>query len=221
MAAGADDYLVKPLNPDELSLRLEVAARITKLYQQLGAQQSELERLNQKLFEQARIDPLTGLGSRLRLVEDLEQISGRIQRYSEKYCAIMCDVDHFKSYNDTHGHIAGDEALRAIAAALANGCRKGDQAYRFGGEEFALILPQQSLESACVTAERHRAAVEALKIPHAAGQSNIVTISAGVAALAFTAGVPVVTSLERADAALYRAKRLGRNRVTRELATLS
>jgi two-component system cell cycle response regulator len=209
MSAGADDYLSKPLDPDELSARLVVGTRITDLYLRLGRQQSELELLNRKLFEQSRVDPLTQLGSRLKLSEDLELLAGG----GGQYCAIMCDVDQFKLYNDTYGHIAGDEVLRTIARTLANGCRDGDQAYRYGGEEFLLLLPMQSLESGRTSAERHRAAVEALNIPHSASPFGCVTISMGVSVLPAGKQRALATWLADADAALYRAKTLGRNRV--------
>jgi two-component system cell cycle response regulator len=209
MSAGADDYLSKPLDPDELSARLVVGTRITDLYLRLACQQSELELLNRKLFEQSRVDALTQLGSRLKLGEDLELLAGG----GGRCCAIMCDVDQFKLYNDTYGHIAGDEVLRCVARTLANGCREGDQAYRYGGEEFLLLLPMQSLESGRTCAERHRAAVEALNIPHSASLFGSITISMGVSVLPEGKDRSLARWLAEADAALYRAKNLGRNRV--------
>ncbi len=211
--AGADDYLIKPLDPDELAVRLVVAARVTGLYRRLAAQQFELELLNRKLFAQTRIDPLTQLGSRRKLAEDLELVSARVERYAEQYCVVMCDVDYFKRFNDTYGHLAGDEVLRSVARALANGCRGGDQVYRYGGEEFLLLLPSQSLEGGHRSAERLRAAVEALNIPHAASPSKHVTVSMGVALLGAGEAKSPAAWVEQADAALYRAKEAGRNRV--------
>jgi two-component system chemotaxis response regulator CheY len=217
MQAGADDYLLKPLDPDELLPRLSVASRITELHRKLADQQSELEMLNQKLFEQARIDPLTQLGTRLRLSEDLALAAARLERYTDGYCALMCDVDHFKLYNDRYGHLAGDEVLKSVARALANGCRAGDQAYRYGGEEFLLILPNESLAGGQLSAERHRRSVEALSIPHPGSTLGFVTISIGVASVSGGSGRSVSAWLQDADAALYRSKRLGRNRVSAEL----
>jgi diguanylate cyclase (GGDEF)-like protein len=218
MNAGADDYLSKPLFSEELAVRLNVAARITDLYRQLAAQQSELEELNRKLFAQARLDPLTQLGSRRKLAEDLELLSARVERYSERYCAVMCDVDFFKLFNDTYGHQAGDHVLQSVARTLANGCRGGDQVYRYGGEEFLLILPAQSLEGGRISAERLRRSVEALEITHAGSPLRKVTISVGLAVFTAGEGKTSATWLEEADVALYQAKRLGRNRVVAGLA---
>ena len=91
-----------------------MATRLTELHQRLAAQQTELELLNQELFAQARIDPLTQLASRRKLAEDLEMVSGRVERYRERYCAVMCDIDHFKLFNDTYGRPAGDRVLQSV-----------------------------------------------------------------------------------------------------------
>lgn len=214
MEVGADDYLIKPLDVDELKMRLLVASRVTSLHRQLSQQSVELERLNRQLFEQSREDALTKLGNRLKLREDLEIIAARAERYGYTFCAVMCDVDFFKAYNDREGHLAGDEVLRAVASTLVTTCRSDDQLYRFGGEEFLMLLPEQSLEAGLRLAERCRQAIEDMALPHGANPgSGVVTISAGVASLT----QPVLKStqvwLQEADAALYRAKQSGRNRV--------
>jgi diguanylate cyclase (GGDEF)-like protein len=207
--SGADDYLTKPLDQAELESRLVVAQRITELYRKLAEQQSALHELNKKLFEQSRTDALTQLGSRLKLAEDLEIIYARAERYGEGYAAVMCDIDCFKLYNDHEGHQAGDEVLRQVARTLAEGCRREDAAYRYGGEEFLLIFRAQSLDDARAGAERHRAAIEALKIPHSSSPFKFVTISMGAALL--SDNTSSAAWLKRADDALYEAKRLGRN----------
>ncbi|HEY1856766.1 GGDEF domain-containing response regulator [Acidocella sp.] len=215
--AGADDYLVKPLNTDQLAARLVVAERISHLHERLAAQRSQLELLNLRLFDQARTDPLTRLHNRLKLREDLDELAARATGHFGPYCALMFDVDHFKAYNDTYGHFAGDKVLTNVARVLLRNCRQADHGYRFGGEEFLLILEGTSLQEACLVAELCRNAIQALRIPHDAGVGKMVTISAGVAQ--WRQGTETVnTWLREADSALYRAKSLGRNQVYPEVA---
>jgi two-component system cell cycle response regulator len=211
--AGADDYLMKPLNRHELEARLMVASRITELYRELANQQVELERLNSQLFRQARIDGLTQVGNRLKMREDLNVLVARVAKQGESFCAVMCDVDHFKLYNDEYGHLQGDEVLKKVASTLLQGCRPNDEVYRYGGEEFLLVMPEQSIEAACAAADRHRARIEQLAIPNIGSPGTIVTISAGVASINPSSGPSIKEWLESADGALYRAKQLGRNRV--------
>jgi diguanylate cyclase (GGDEF)-like protein len=196
MEVGADDLLLKPLDVAQLERKLIAAGRVTALHR--------------RMHEDARQDTLTGLGNRLRLAEDLEVLCGRVQRYGHVYSAALFDVDDFKGYNDTAGHLAGDDVLRAVARALQQQIRTGDAVYRYGGEEFLVLLPEQSIESSALAAERLRAAVEALGLPHPAG--GVVTVSAGVAALSDGECKPDEL-FELADQALYRAKAGGRNRV--------
>jgi diguanylate cyclase (GGDEF)-like protein len=214
LEAGADDYLGKPLDRDELQVRLVSARRVTELHRRLAFQNDELDTLNSMLFEQSREDPLTLLGNRLKLREELETLRGRAERYGHSYSAVLCDVDCFKLYNDGYGHLAGDEVLQKIAEIVADHCRSGDTAYRYGGEEFLIILPEQSLESAASIADRLRQAVEGLRIPHEAkSPPEVVTVSAGVATLPAGSAKSADALLKEADEALYRAKQAGRNRV--------
>ena len=214
LEAGADDYLAKPLDRQELQVRLIAAARLTALYQQLADQKQEVDRLNRQLFEQARRDPLTQLRNRLQLQEDLDVLRAQVERYRHRYCLVLFDVDHFKQYNDHYGHLAGDEVLRTVARTIADNCRSGDVAYRYGGEEFLLlVLPEQGPEGALAAVERLRRAVEALAIAHAASPTGVVTISAGIATLVPGEQKSPETLLAEADAALYQAKAAGRNRV--------
>jgi two-component system, cell cycle response regulator len=153
MEAGADDYLKKPFDLDDLTATLIAATRVTKLHERLHAQQAELEVLNRRLFTESRHDPLTGLGNRLALHEEIALLNARASRYGHTYCIALYDVDYFKSFNDTAGHLAGDRVLREVAAELAAKCRGGDAVYRFGGEEFLSVLPEQTLELAGLAAE--------------------------------------------------------------------
>lgn len=214
MQAGADDYLTKPLDSAELQVRLMVAARITSLHQQLANQKQELEHLNRELFRQARRDPLTQLSNRLQFKEDIAVIEGQRERYSNTYCLALCDIDYFKRYNDTYGHPAADRVLRTVAITLEKCCRDGSVAYRYGGEEFLILLPDQSIETAALAVERVRQAVEGLAIPHEARMPpGVVTISAGVAACGADEPKTPDLVLREADMALYRAKKGGRNQV--------
>jgi two-component system cell cycle response regulator len=212
---GADDYLMKPLNRQELEARLMVASRITKLYRELATQQAELERLNSQLFRQARTDGLTQVGNRLKMREDLEILFTRVAERGESYCAVMFDVDHFKHYNDRYGHLQGDDVLRKVADTLLKGSRPKDEIYRYGGEEFLIVMPGQSIEDACDAAERHRGRIENLVIPNIGSPAGAITISGGVAAMTPSNRPSIKEWLESADGALYRAKQLGRNRVAR------
>jgi two-component system, cell cycle response regulator len=214
MQAGADDYLAKPLDREQLQVRLIAASRVNSLHRRLNEQKAELEKLNRELSATARRDPLTRLGNRLRLREDLETMSARAERYGHGYCVMLCDIDCFKSYNDAYGHLAGDEVLEKTAGVISENLRTGDTAYRYGGEEFLIILPEQTLEFGSVAAERPRRSVEELALPHEAKTPpEIITISLGLAVLRPGEKKSAEELMKEADTALYRAKGSGRNRV--------
>jgi two-component system, cell cycle response regulator len=214
LKAGADDYLTKPLDHEQLQAKLLAASRVTSLHRRLNEQNEELEKLNTELFATSRRDPLTLLGNRLRLREDLEALASRVERYEHSVCAMLCDIDFFKAYNDTYGHVAGDEVLKKTAEAISDNLRKGDSAYRYGGEEFLVTLPEQNIETAAAAAERLRRNIEEMKIPHTSREEpEIITISVGLAELRPGNGKSAEDLLKEADEALYEAKESGRNRV--------
>ncbi|MBV9805405.1 MAG: diguanylate cyclase [Solirubrobacterales bacterium] len=175
----------------------------------LADREAELARLNEQLLEDSRRDPLTGMRNRRALADELPGIEARHIESGDSLAVALCDVDHFKAYNDEQGHLAGDQALRAIANTIRGALRAQDLAYRFGGEELLLVLPGAGIDEATAAAARVRAAVEAAALPHPSGIGGVVTVSIGVAA--GTKGYGGL--LARADAALYEAKRGGRNRV--------
>jgi len=210
MKAGADDYQKKPIELDELEARLVSAARVVSLHGRLAERTKELRRDSRRFYALSRTDALTGAGNRLALHEEIEQLRARAARYGHRYSIAMADVDLFKRYNDAFGHIAGDDVLRRVTETIKGQIRTSDALYRYGGEEFAIVLAEQSLDLAVPAIERVRRAIEALAI--AAPDGGVLTVSFGVAEL----GPDDTTAedcLKRADAALYRAKEHGRNRV--------
>jgi diguanylate cyclase (GGDEF) domain len=207
MEAGADDYLVKPVDPFALQTRLIAAQRVTELHQELSVAKAEMAKL-------ARTDPLTQLSNRLRLHEDLIAVHERGKRSQNPYTVALCDLDGFKAFNDTYGHLEGDEALRRIGRAIAAHIRTGDSAYRYGGEEFLILLPDVTPEGAVHGMERLRAGIEGLGIPHGGRiPPGIMTISIGIAGWDPASRKNPAQVLEAADVALYAAKQHGRNRV--------
>jgi len=212
MKSGADDYCTKPVDPDELGARLLAAERLLGVYRDLAERNASLRRDSQASFHLARLDALTEVANRLSLDEDLRALFPRVSRYALHYSLAMCDLDLFKAHNDAFGHVAGDEALRRIAGVIRQQVRAGDGVYRYGGEEFAVLLPEQALPAAVRAMERVRAAVELLAIP-ASREGGILTISVGVAELDPSVHKAPEDWVRSADAGLYRAKVSGRNRV--------
>ena len=188
----------------ELSLKTTFAA-------QVGLSIANI-RLREALRTQSIKDPLTGLYNRRYLTEMLDREIRRAVRAEQSLGLLMLDLDHFKNFNDTYGHDAGDTVLREAALFLIKSIRAEDVVCRFGGEEFVVILPTADLNAALARAERIRSKVRELTVLHQGQAVGIVTMSIGVAALP-DHGVTPGALLESADAALYRAKREGRDRV--------
>jgi diguanylate cyclase (GGDEF)-like protein len=182
------------------------------LYEQLQQREGELRGANHRLSEESRRDPLTGVANRLRLDEDLVELSARTERHGGTFCLVLCDLDRFKDYNDALGHQAGDDALRHVATVLDRETRTGDRVYRYGGEELLIVLADQDARAGAGVAERHRANVERTAMPHPLNPpTGVLTFSAGVAA-AHPDETPTEV-LRRADQALYHAKSSGRNQI--------
>lgn len=207
--AGVDEHLTKPLDLDVLEARLIVAERVRALHQEMNRAKRDLETANRRLDEAAHRDALTGLGNRLRLNMDLPGIHSRFEREGHVYNIALFDIDGFKGYNDTHGHQNGDALLAHVGQAFLNQLRQGDLIYRYGGEEFLLVLPNRTINEAARGADRFRRMMsDATAAPHLPAPA---TLSAGVAQI--LPGESVEDVIGRADTALYEAKRTGRNRV--------
>ncbi|KPX26749.1 GGDEF domain protein [Pseudomonas syringae pv. delphinii] len=174
-------------------------------------------RAEDELASLAATDGLTGLDNRRQLDEAMETEWARAQRSGKWLSLLMIDVDHFKAFNERHGHQGGDEALRRIAQAVAGTIRRpGDQLARYGGEEFVVVLPETDMNGALVIAEKIRAAVESL--PRYADDQQPITVSIGVAAQIVRQGDKLAAFFGIADKALYQAKHNGRNRVEQRVA---
>ena len=175
----------------------------------------KLRDVNAKLDDMARRDALTGLLNKREFAKDIQNLCTVFERIKRPLSMVMMDIDHFKIYNDTYGHLAGDDCLRQVGQAISS-CllRDADSAYRYGGEEFAVILPDTNLEGAARVAEKIRGRIEALKLPHEKSSTGkYVTMSVGFATTAPEEAAKPNELIARADAALYRAKNDGRNRV--------
>jgi diguanylate cyclase (GGDEF)-like protein len=195
---------------------------VAALLEERKALELSLQKSEQRYRELANADALTGLANRRGFDEQLEAEWQRAIRAHESVAILLMDVDLFKSYNDIYGHIGGDECLRCIANVVAGALqRSSDRASRFGGEEFAVILPNTELDRALVVAENIRRAVAAMNIPHPCNPHGAQTISIGVAAAIPTREESAVSLLIQSDHALYRAKDLGRNRVEAATPTLA
>jgi diguanylate cyclase (GGDEF)-like protein len=213
----------------EVRERHAAEEKLQKLIQAITREKGDLEILVQILIDQgddsaqegekARIDGLTQIANRRRFDEYLLQEWGRHIRMQQSLSLLICDVDHFKLYNDANGHQAGDECLKSVAKALNQCYRAGDLVARYGGEEFAMVLPQTDRAGAVQVAERARAAVAAAALPHTASPvCGRVTLSIGVACITPQPKGPTDarTLIEAADRHLYLAKHLGRNQVSYE-----
>jgi two-component system, chemotaxis family, response regulator WspR len=205
---GAVDYVTKPVRKGELIARMRAALARKSENDQRDRHQVQLE-------FQAGHDTLTGVSRRRVFTHALRQEWRRAARHAAPVSVMMLDVDNFHAYNEAYGHLAGDECLRRVAESLQKGLhRQGDAMARFGGEEFAVLLPETDLAGAIAVAEVLRAGVEALAIPHSGSPvASVVTVSVGVASQVPAHDMAPETLLQSADEALYTAKAAGRNRV--------
>lgn len=219
--AGANDYLVKL--PDRIELiariRYHSAAFLSQIqrdeaYRALRKSQQELMEANFALQRLTNVDGLTGLSNRRYFDDYVETEWRQAFRMQEPVSMLMVDIDHFKQYNDTYGHLSGDEVLRKVARRVQECFRRPrDLTVRMGGEEFVVVLPQTPASELPMLAQRAVLAVRALEEPHVSSPvADVVTISVGASCCIPEADQKPLSLIEAADQALYQAKRLGRNR---------
>ncbi|MEN3372309.1 diguanylate cyclase [Dechloromonas sp. ZS-1] len=214
IAAGGDDYLLKPVSEIVLGAKIRAMQRIIQMRTSLVVLARKLDLANQELKRLSAIDGLTGIPNRRYFDETLSREWRRARRNQTSISLMMCDVDLFKRYNDALGHQAGDDCLRQVAALLsANMQRPSDTAARYGGEEFVAILPETASGGAIMVGEKVRHALHQAHLPHPEAPLGFVTLSIGIATLQPAGDDGPETLIRAADQALYRAKHEGRDRV--------
>jgi diguanylate cyclase (GGDEF)-like protein len=209
LEAGADDYIVKPFDPQELKVRLHAGKRILCLLEQLKAARETLREL-------AARDPLTRLWNHSTIIDLLVNEIDRAERQGAYVGVALLDLDHFKSINDTHGHLVGDRVLREVAQVMSCAVRPYDAVGRLGGEEFLIVLPGCDQINAIGHVERLRLALHRIVVNTVSGPIHL-TASFGVAVVGPESRIDARTAIQNADSAMYAAKRAGRDRV--ELST--
>lgn len=209
---GANDYVTKSITEEELEARILAALRVKSVHAELRERNVQLEAAIQRVGQLAITDALTGLHNRHRFSEVLHREFAVTRRYGIQLSCLMLDIDHFKNINDSYGHEVGDLVLRQIGELCRRDTREIDFACRYGGEEFAVLMPHTAKENAVVVAERILHSVREQPFS-SANQALTVTLSAGIASVRDVASNEPEELVRLADTALYDAKRQGRDRI--------
>jgi two-component system cell cycle response regulator len=210
LTLGANDYISKPFKAEELLARVRVAIRLKRERDKLRTSAEEATIRAEVAQERAMTDALTGLLNRYGLQHVLAREHAETRRYNRPLSCLMIDLDNFKTINDTYGHTIGDLALRQVAGILSEAVRGSDTVFRYGGEEFLVLLPETDLEGAAALGEKIRATASSRPFGEGYHVFNL-TLSAGASSLCDNeSGNDMIA---RADMALYQAKEQGRNRV--------
>jgi diguanylate cyclase (GGDEF)-like protein len=212
LEVGADDYMAKPFDERELLARVKALLRINRVHDDLHMTLEEERGSLKVLRKVALLDHLTGVFNRHYLSEVLEREFSKAQRYNTPLACVLVDIDHFRDFNTRYGHAVGDWVLRGVAEILKKNVRDSDVVARYGGDEFVLLEPMASTETASRSAERICEMVGKQKWESSQGGLEI-TISMGVAAFPEIEATSASELLDFADKALYQGKRGGRNRV--------
>ncbi|RVU37909.1 diguanylate cyclase [Hwanghaeella grinnelliae] len=209
LEAGATDFVRKPVDEEELVARCRNLLR-------MRSYQGELQKTVERLHVMATIDSLTGACNRRHFLDRLETEVARAQRFNEPLSIAMLDADHFKSINDTYGHAVGDDVLRALTRACVEMLRRHDIVGRLGGEEFAICMPETTMDKAQIVCDRLRQNIAGLNVKSHDNEVKF-TVSMGVTQYS-RGGDSTESFMSRADAALYQAKNQGRNQVILSIA---
>ncbi len=203
--AGASDFIFKPFRFEELDLRIKRVLRETAFKKERAKLLAEMEQL-------AITDALTGLYNSRQFFHQIKQEVKRYERYSRPLSLLILDIDFFKKYNDTWGHLEGDKVLMGIGRIISSCMRSMDTAYRYGGEEFAIILPETGLKKACVVGARIKDNIaQEVFVPETEVKQSV-TVSIGASELQL--GEDFTGFIKRTDKALYKSKETGRNKLT-------
>jgi two-component system chemotaxis family response regulator WspR len=212
--AGADDLIMKPLTFEEVEVRVRTMLKKREVFRALERANVELREANERMQRLVQRDEKTELFNYRHFMDRLSEQFKMVRRYGSNLTVVMFDLDHFKSVNDRHGHVAGDQVLRQFGQIMSRTARETDLVARYGGEEFSVLLPNTSAAQGQRLAERVRKSTEGhlFDVPNGGGPAHV-TVSAGVATFPINDRIAEPPDLvQAADDALYRAKGMGRNR---------